>query len=144
MRDLVGGTTVRASVDADGGDSEGSSGSWAPVLSGDGGVVAFISDAHDLVPDDGTGWSFRQIFVRDLTSGTTTRPGVDINGGDPNVEMDTGPGISGDGNLVTYYSGASDLVVDDSNGHQDLFVTDLRTSTTSLVSRTSQRSTGQR
>ncbi|MBQ0957779.1 PD40 domain-containing protein [Ideonella sp. 4Y11] len=41
--------------------------------------------------------------------------------------------ISGDGRSVVFESGASDLVAGDTNGKSDIFVRDLRTGTTTLV-----------
>jgi Tol biopolymer transport system component len=45
------------------------------------------------------------------------------------------PAISGDGRFVVFLSEASNLVPDDNNGLQDVFVHDLWTRTTTLVSR---------
>jgi len=44
------------------------------------------------------------------------------------------PSISADGRYVAFESGASDLVADDGNGFRDIFVRDLWTDTTYLVS----------
>src|SRR5215211_5235298 len=44
------------------------------------------------------------------------------------------PSISGDGRYVTYVSGASNLVPDDTNGTFDIFVYDRKTDTTERVS----------
>ncbi|MBI1850555.1 MAG: PD40 domain-containing protein [Planctomycetes bacterium] len=64
VRDLLAGTTVRASVATDGTQSNGRSES--PVISGDGRWVAFASTAGNLDPSGDSG-----IFVRDLAAGTT-------------------------------------------------------------------------
>jgi Tol biopolymer transport system component len=125
VRDLVAGTTVRASVDTGGGDPN--SYSWEPSISADGRYVPFASSASDLVAGDGNG--FLDIFVRDLVAGTTVRASVDIGGGDP----DNGSGsasISADGRYVAFYSYASDLVAGDGNGFLDIFVRDLVAGTT--------------
>jgi hypothetical protein len=60
VRDLVAGTTVRASVDTTGGDPDGVSG--FPSISGGGRYVAFYSPSSDLVPGDANG--FTDVFVR--------------------------------------------------------------------------------
>ena len=69
------------------------------------------------------------------SAGVTTRVSVDTAGGDANGPSDQGngrPGISGDGNLVAFSSFASDLAPGDGNGAgSDVFVRDLRSSTTS-------------
>lgn len=125
VRDLVGGTTTRASVDAEGGDPNGSS--YAPAFSADGRYVAFFSFASDLVPGDGGGHS--DVFVRDLVAGVTVRASVDTEGGDPN-RWSFFPSVSADGRYVAFHSYASDLVPGDRNAFTDVFVRDLVAGTT--------------
>lgn len=48
--------------------------------------------------------------------------------------ISTGPSISGDGRYVTFTSSADDLVPNDTNNAQDVFVRDLQAGTTTLVS----------
>ena len=140
VRDLDAGTTTRASVDTGGGDANDDSGSTGlispPAIDADGSRVVFFSAASDLVPMDGNGFS--DVFMRDLTAGTTTRVSVDTGGGDANGPSDAGngkPGISGDGNVVAFSSFASDLVIGDGNGSgSDVFVRDLQNPTTVLAS----------
>ena len=102
VRDLDALTTTRASVDTGGGDANGPSraaGQFSPpAIDADGSRVVFFSDASDLVPMDGNGFS--DMFVRDLSAGTTTRVSVDTAGGDANGPSDAGggtPAITGDG-----------------------------------------------
>jgi Tol biopolymer transport system component len=125
VRDLVTGTTVRASVDAAGGDPDGGSGGAS--ISADGRFVAFVSGASDLVPGDGNGDN--DIFVRDLVAGTTVRASVDTEGGDPN-NYSVRPSISRDGRYVAFESDASDLVAGDGNFDTDVFVRDMVAGTT--------------
>jgi Tol biopolymer transport system component len=125
VRDLVGGTTVRASVDTEGGDPD--SGSLSPSISADGRYVAFYSYADDL--GWGGGGGFTNVFVRDLVGATTVRASVDTEGGDPNSSSDS-PSISADGRYVAFSSLASDLVQGDGNGDSDIFVRDLVAGTT--------------
>ncbi|MFH8796147.1 hypothetical protein [Streptomyces sp. NPDC017941] len=63
------GATRLISVAADGGPADGSSGN--PVISADGRVVAFTSDATNLVPGDTNGRA--DVFVRDLRKGGLQR-----------------------------------------------------------------------
>ena len=109
--------TTRASVDTGGGDPN--SDSFSPSISATGRYVAFSSLASDLVPGDGN--SFRDVFVRDLVAGTTTRASVDTGGGAPNGDSFV-PSISATGRYVAFYSYASDLVPGDGNGFIDVFV----------------------
>jgi Tol biopolymer transport system component len=140
VRDLDVHTTTRASVDTANGDANGNSGSTTifspPAIDADGSRVVFFSNASDLVPADGNGLS--DMFVRNLSAGTTTRVSVDTAGGDANGPSDEGggrPSITADGNVVAFASFASDLATADANGAgSDVFVRDLTSSTTTLAS----------
>jgi Tol biopolymer transport system component len=61
VHDRQTGTTERVSVASDG--TQGDSGSYSPAISADGRIVAFISDATNLVPGDTNGVD--DIFVHD-------------------------------------------------------------------------------
>jgi Tol biopolymer transport system component len=130
VRDLATGTTERASVDAAGDDADGES-EW-PRLSADGRLVAFHSEAGDLVPGDDN--DLLDVYVRDLVAGTTTRVSVDGTGGDPNG-LSYQPSISADGRHVAFGSAATDLVAGGDDGlHEDVFVRDLVAGVTTRVS----------
>jgi Tol biopolymer transport system component len=117
VRDLGAGTTVRASVDAGGGDSNGVS--YCRSISADGQFIAFWSSASDLVAGDGN--AKYDVFVRDLVAGTTVRASVDTGGGDSNGDSSF-PAVSADGRRVGFESNASDIVTGDGNGLTDVFV----------------------
>jgi len=130
-RDLVSGTTVRASVDTSGNQATGSSSS--PSLSADGNFVAFTSDASDLVAGDAN--QLRDVFRHDLATGATIRVSVDSAGGDADGWSDSGAqALSADGSLVVFQSLADDLVANDSNGMRDVFLRDVGGGTTIRVS----------
>ncbi len=118
VRDLVAGTTVRASVDTGGGDPNFDS--IHASISADGRYVAFYSYASDLVTGDGNGVG--DIFVRDLVAGTTVRASLDTDGGDPNGSSSGPPSISADGQYVAFSSFASDLVEGPGDRGGDVFV----------------------
>jgi Tol biopolymer transport system component len=99
-------------------------------ISADGRYVAFESIASDLVEGD-TGHT--DVFVRDLVAGTTTRVSTDSNGTQANGYSEA-PSISGDGRYVAFYSDAVNLVAGDTNAYDDIFVKDLFTGATTLVS----------
>ena len=126
VRDLVAGTTALVSESTAGTDS-GNGYSGGRGISADGRYVTFHSDANDLVVTDTNGSS--DVFVRDTVAGTTSL--VSINSG----EIDSGNGesyaraISDDGRYVAFDSLASDLVVTDTNGAEDVFVRDMVSST---------------
>jgi Tol biopolymer transport system component len=102
-----------------------------PAISADGTKVAFISDGANLVPNDTNG--AYDVFVRDLTTGVTTRVSVTSHGAQTNGGLGR-VAISGDGRLVAFQSDAWNLVPNDDNLVQDIFVHDLRTGKTTRAS----------
>jgi Ca2+-binding RTX toxin-like protein len=130
VRDLLTNTTTRVSVDSAGNQANRSSRN--PSISGDGRLVAFESTASNIVPGDPNNRD--EIFLRDLSSNTTTRVSVDSAGNLGNG-FSYSPSISADGRFVAFYSDASNLVPgDDTNRSRDIFVRDLSTNTTTRVS----------
>ncbi|MEG4281337.1 calcium-binding protein [Microcoleus sp. MON1_C1] len=128
VRDLLTNTTTRVSVDSAGNQAFGPS--RESYISGDGRFVAFSSLASNLVPGDTNG--NRDIFVRDLSTNTTTRVSVD-SAGNPGNGQSYAPSISSDGRFVAF-SSISNLVPGDTNNRDDIFVRDLSTNTTTRVS----------
>jgi Tol biopolymer transport system component len=129
VRDRLTNTTTRVSVDSAGNQGNGDSSS--PSLSDDGRFVAFPSDASNLVPEDTNG--YRDIFVRDTLTNTTTKVSVDSAGNQGNFFSFT-PSISADGRFVAFESLASNIVPGDTNNTGDIFVRDTLTNTTTNVS----------
>jgi uncharacterized membrane protein len=104
--------------------TEGNDDSSGPAMSADGRYVTYVSEASDLVADDTNGqWD---VFRWDATTGTTIR----LTDGN---DLSTVPTISADGRFVTYFSEATDLVPDDTNGYWDVFVWDAATGTTTRI-----------
>lgn len=128
VRDVVVGVTTRVSVDSNGGDANGGASSGS--ISGSGRHVTFVSGASDVVVGDGN--AQLDVFVRDLSSGVTSRVSVDSNRGDANGFSFSGD-ISDDGRHVAFGSAASDLVASDGNGENDVFVRDLAAGVTTRV-----------
>ncbi len=106
--------------------------SGLPSVSGDGMRVAFQSLAGNFDALDGN--ADLDVFVRDLATLTTTRISAGP-GGSVAFGGSFKPAISADGNFVAYASTATNLVSGDTNGFADIFVHDLQTSSTSLVSK---------
>ena len=129
VHDRSTGRTTRVSVDSQG--TEADSNSSLPVLSADGSLVAFISEASNLVPNDTNDTA--DIFVHDRSTGRTTRVSVDSQGteADSNSSL---PVLSADGSLVAFISEASNLVPNDTNDTADIFVHDRRTGRTTRIS----------
>ena len=111
--------------------SGGASALTACSVSANGRYVAFFSDADNVTPNDTNG--YRDVFVRDLMTGTNIPVSLNTNGvvGD---SISTDPAINGDGRYVAFTSSANDLVAGDTNNTQDVFVRDVQTGTTILVS----------
>ena len=129
VRDRRTGTTERVSVSSQ--ETEGNSDSFLPVISADGRFVAFVSIASNLVAGDSNGTN--DIFVRDRRLGTTQRVSITSDGREANSGSGY-PAISGNGRYVAFASMASNLVPGDSNHSPDVFLHDLRTGTTEIVS----------
>ncbi len=128
---LADGPTTLVSV-AKTGIPSGNSSSVNPSISADGRFVAFESTASILTTDDSNSRS--DIFVRDLQTGTTTLVSVNSAGTAGGNRNSYAPSISADGRLVAFESNASNLSSNDSNFTSDIFVRDLQTGTTTLVS----------
>ena len=131
VRDLLAGTTTRASVDSAGVQGNGASSTLlAPAISADGRYVAFSSVATNLVTGD-TNATY-DVFVRDFQTGATVRASVDSAGVEGNG-LSNSPAISADGRYVAFASTATNLVTGDANGTLDIFLRDLQTGTTTRV-----------
>jgi len=132
VHDRQTGITHRVSVDSSGNQGNSSSGLWGSAISGDGRYVAFGSSATNLVSDDTNG--YEDVFVHDRLTGITERVSVDSSGNQANASSYWGPAISGDGRYVAFQSSGTNLVPDDVNGHEDVFVHDRLTGITERVS----------
>jgi len=130
------GTTALVSVNS-AGTGPGNGESRVSAISGNGRYVVFESDATNLVASDNNGVT--DIFVRDLTAGTTTRVSVDNTGAQANrASFALGSTtISDDGRIVVFESDATNLVAGDTNGVGDVFVRDTVSGTTDRLSITS-------
>jgi hypothetical protein len=130
-RNLTTATTHLVSLNKDGTGS-GNVHSYSPVISADGAVVAFRSDASNLHALDTN--TFADIFARNLTTATTHLVSVNKDGtGSGNGGSDS-PVIGADGAVVAFTSSASNLHALDTNTTWDSFARNLTTATTHLVS----------
>ena len=131
----VGSSVAMVSVNATG-TAGGNGNSTSAFINGDGNRVAFSTTANDLGPADAG--SDGDVYVRDLTTGVTTLVSGRQSGGDGGNGTSDVLGISADGNRVLFQSDASDLVANDDPDPtfpgRDIYVRDLATSTTILVS----------
>src|SRR5437867_5161672 len=104
------------------------------VISADGRFVLFLSSASSLSTNDDGGHRFVDVFLRDRTNHTTTLVSVNQTGTGGGNGHSVSPVLSTDGRYVAFESEASNLIVNDTNNASDVFVRDLVTGTTTLIS----------
>lgn len=129
LKDLSSGTVTRLSTSSGGVQINGNS--YSPAFSSDGNIVAFHSDATNLVGSDTN--NTNDVFVKNLTTGVVTR----VSTGNGDVQGNgsaTDASISADGNLVVFRSYASNLVSGDTNGERDIFLKNISTGITTRMS----------
>jgi len=132
LRDRAAETTNRVSLNNEG--AQGNGPSSLPVSSGDATIVAFVSEASNLVADDAN--RAADVFVRDVVRRTTVRVSRGV-AGEPNGPS-SAPSISADGRWIAFHSAASNLVAAaDRNDALDVFLFDRTTGETVRVSETS-------
>jgi hypothetical protein len=129
VHDNITGETRRVSVDSSG--IQGNGASVNPSLSGDGRYVAFQSAATNLVAGDTNG--VVDVFVHDNSTGLTTRVSLDSSGVQGDGES-VYPWISESGRKLTFTSAADNFVAGDTNQTYDVFLRDLVSGQTTLVS----------
>lgn len=129
VRDRVANTTTRVSTGL--GGAEPNAGSFAPAISADGNVVAYESDATNLVPNDTN--AVRDVFVYDRSTGTTNRVSVGTGGVEADAPSEQAT-LDADGGIVAFSSFADNLIPVDENFTADVFVYVRATQTTSRVS----------
>lgn len=118
-------TTVRVNTSTLGSQSNGTA-LW-PSLDSTGLLVAFYSEASDLIEGDTNGVA--DVFVKDILTGEPTRVSLGPEGAQSDGDSYR-PYISADGNRVAFDSGASNLVENDTNVASDVFVFDRNAGTT--------------
>lgn len=157
VQDLATGAVTLVSRTASG-FSAGDDWSYVHALSPDGTKVLFTSDATDLVAADTNAAS--DVFVHDLTTGATTLVSANDAGTDSGNGMSIRPSFSADGKKVAFVSGASNLGPTDTTmctryhvfpprppikyfvNCPDVYVHELATATTTMVSTRADRSDG--
>lgn len=125
----------RVSLNSDENQTEGG-GSFSPSITHHGRLVAFASDATNLIADDGNG--NRDIFLRDRFWGTTKRISLSTEPLDLDPDgASYAPSISARfGRYIAFESDATNLVSDDTLAHRDIFVHDHLGQSTARVSLT--------
>ena len=143
VRDRVAAKTWRVSVSAEGRQADDVS--TRPSVSANGAVVAFWSDASNLVAHD-TNYD-NDVFLRDRVAGTTELISLSSTGEQANSVSYTtrAQSLSADGRYVVFESWATNLVAGDTNGVGDVFWHDRTTGTTVRVdvSSSGEQTTGE-
>ncbi len=117
LHDLTTGETIRVSVGSSG--EELLSGSRRPSISADGRYISFVYQSVD---------GSQQIFVKDRTTGELKLVTVNIYGKISENESLYSwiyQSISGSGEFIVFSSAAGDLVQNDTNGREDVFIHSL-------------------
>jgi dipeptidyl aminopeptidase/acylaminoacyl peptidase len=132
---LATGCTEIVRVTTTGSDAAANGPSRAVALSVDGNLVAFESNATNLVANDTNNVS--DIFVRDRDKGVVQRVSVATGGAQANGAS-VAPDISDDGRYVAFVSSATNIGSGEQGGTEpdgDVFVHDRTTGTTRLLSK---------
>ena len=136
VRDLVANTTTLVSRRAGPNGAGANDNSRSPTISGEGGRVAFDSDANNLSTEDDNGPA--NVFVRDLAATTNTLVSRATGPAGVGGNADSGTAdISPSGRFVAFGSDANNLSGDDDNAVGNIFLRDLDESSTALASRAS-------
>lgn len=107
------------------------SNSYHQTISADGRYIAFNSSVANFVAGDTNGIS--DVFVWDRQTGTLTRASVDSNEVQGNGAS-AFTAISDDGRYIAFHSESTNLVLNDTNGVNDIFIRDTVAGTTTRIS----------
>lgn len=130
LRDRIAGTTTLVSYKL--GDFA-SAGGYAPSISADGSKVVFVSGFWLLHPDDPD--SNDDIFLYTVGTGVVSLVSYNTAGtSGSSPGHSTYPIITPDGRYVVFESTSDDLAIEDTNTDSDVYLRDLTTSTTEVVS----------
>lgn len=128
-RDTISAVNYIVSVDSSG--AQLASATTSGSVAGGGGYFVFAS-AGAFAAGDTNGAS--DIYLRDFVGMTTARVSLSSGGGDPTGGASTTPLLSADAHFVVFASTATNIVVGDTNGVQDIFLRDILGGTNSRVS----------
>jgi Tol biopolymer transport system component len=135
VRDLATGVTTLVSANGTGSDS-GNGESSEPSFSPDGTRILFVSRANDLGPTDTNAADVRDVYISDLSTGTTTLVSHDAAGTGSGNGESYDARFSPDGTEVAFVSSANNFGPIDTSPTMmvtDIYVRDLETDGISLV-----------
>jgi len=121
--------TTRESVSSAGAPAVGTTTAQAGSLSANGRYVVFTSTASNLA-----GFSGMHVYRHDRTPGGATELVTFAKSGSASAAGGFAPSISADGRFVAFASAGSDFVDGDTNAKTDVFLRDMNSGTTAMVS----------
>lgn len=130
VRDIDAGTTTLVSVNSNGDKTDANC--MQADISADGSLVAFACDSTAGLLDPADNNAVEDIFLRDLTNNTTQL--VSYRDGQVLDDDSFNPTISGNGRFIAFASSATNLLDGDINSADDVFVYDIQTGQTELIS----------
>lgn len=132
IRNMSAGTTTLVSRQSGVAGTVGDDGSRDPVISGDGNRIAFVSDSSNLGGPGGTD----SIYVRNLTTSETYYASRQSGPAGTSANFASGgPQLDFTGSKVVFYSYANNLSPDDPTNSSSIYLRDLGSNETSLLSR---------
>ena len=133
VRDLQANRTILVSRASGAGGEKGNGGSFNASISADGQRIAFRSEATNLSPEDTD--VVPDVYLRDLAANETSLVSRASGAGPKGTGFSEFPIISGDGRSIAFRSESPNLAPEDTDTIEDIFVRDLETGETLLVSR---------
>ncbi|MCU1368964.1 MAG: TolB-like protein [Ilumatobacteraceae bacterium] len=129
LRSLASNTTTRVSV---AGATQGNADSGVPAISNNGSVVAFQSNASNLVSGDTNGHG--DVFAWTRSNGAIERVSLNAFGGQISVGTFIGTAISRDGNVVVWTSKGDDVTLPAGDGTSpNVYSRNIATDFTKLI-----------
>lgn len=119
VRDLIAGTTTVVSQTGNG--IPANAACVDPTISDDGNWAAFTTRATNLLP--GLVSSFSRAFYKDLTTGEVLNASIDSFDNQANGDC-FAPTLSSNGRYAAYSSEATNLILEDTNHSEDIFLRD--------------------
>ncbi len=114
----------------------GASRSFKPSVSGDGKLIAFVTEAANITGPASDTDGFRDVFLRRRDPVDTILISQSTGGTRGNNDSDT-PSVAADGGHVAFFSVATNLVTGDGNNKGDVFLRTLPAGPTVIISKSS-------
>lgn len=109
----------------------GNASSQSAAISADGRYIVFASEASDLIENDNN--NNTDVYLYDRTTNSIELISTGLNGAMANNYCGS-PSISGDGHYIAFASAATNLVENDNNGKEDIFVKDRKNGAITMIS----------